>query len=136
VPSNKRPNDCPGFYRASWSAILIMVPFFFSLTASPQLLSRDVVPPGIYSWLVALVPIILGALVLRSFIRFMRALDEFWVKIYLRALAFSFGVSFLAMVCYPILELVNAPQLDSYVFGAFSIFVFCCAAIYCARRYG
>ena len=70
-----------------------------------------------------------------QYVQFMRAMDELWAMIYLRALAFSFGVSVVALLTYPVLELVNAPELDVFVFGAFSLFVFFVAAFYCARRY-
>jgi len=136
MPNAERAHDCPSFYRASWSVFLVMMAFFVSLTVSRQLLSQNVVPPGIYSWLVAIIPIAVGTLVVRSFIQFMRALDDYWMRIYLRAMAFSFGVSFLTLICYPILQLASAPQIDVYVFGAFSLFVFCSAAIYLSRRYG
>lgn len=136
MPNPERAHNCPSFYRASWSTWLVMMAFFVSLTVSRQLLSQNVVPSGIYSWLVAFIPIAVGTLVLRSFIRFMRALDDYWMKIYLHAMAFSFGATFVALICYPILELANAPRIDGYVIGAFSLFVFGTAAIYLARRYG
>lgn len=136
MPNAERAQSCPSFYRASWSTFLVMMAFFVSLTVSRQLLSQDVVPAGIYSWLVAFIPIAIGTLVLLSFIRLMRALDDYWMKIYLHAMAFSFGATFVALICYPVFELANAPQIDVYVFGAFSLFVFGTAAIYLARRYG
>jgi hypothetical protein len=85
--------------------------------------------------MVAIVPVILAVFVLRAYVGYIRALDELWVKIYLRALAFSFGVSVLVLFTYPILELANAPKLDAFGYGAFSMIVFCGAATYCARRY-
>lgn len=123
------------FYRASWATLLLTLAFGGSLTVAREWLSQGVVPPGIYSWLVALVPMVLGAMLLYSYARFINALDELWIKIYLRALAFSFGVSVLGLICYPILEFANAPGLNPFIYGAFCVFVFGGALFYNSRKY-
>ena len=93
------------------------------------------VPPGIYSWLVALIPFSLGALLLRSYATFIDALDELWIKIYLRAMAFSFGVCILGLLVYPILTLANAPALDPLIYGGCCVLVFGGALFFNARKY-
>jgi len=135
MPNTERVDDCPRHYRIAWSVILLQLAWFASVGVSKLWFSQDLVPPGIYSWMVAIVPVTLAAFVLRSYIRYIRALDELWVKIYLRALGFSFGVSVLVLFTYPILELANAPKFDATAYGGFSLFVFFGAAFYCARRY-
>jgi len=123
------------FYRASWATILLTLGFGGSLTVARAWLSQGIVPPGIYPWLVAIAPIVLGALVLRSYVRFINVLDELWIKVYLRASAFSFGVCVLGLLIYPILEFVSAPSLHPFVYGAFCILVFGGASFYDARQY-
>jgi hypothetical protein len=93
------------------------------------------VPPGFYSWLVALAPIAPAVLLLRAYTRFIDALDELWIKVYLRALAFSFGVCVLGLLSYSILEFANAPRLDPFIYGGFCVFIFGGALFYNARKY-
>jgi hypothetical protein len=121
--------------RIAWSGIWLQLAFFASIAASKELLSKGVAPPGIYSWFVAIVPVILAPFVLRSYMLYIGALDDLWIKIYSRAMAFTFGVTVLALFSYPILELANAPKLEAFYYAAFSILVFCGSAIYCYRRY-
>lgn len=135
MPNAERINDCPGHYRMAWPVIILQLVWFASVAISRQWLNQGIVPPGMYSWIVAVVPVILAPFVLRAYVGYFRALDELWVKIYLRALAFCFGVSVLFMFTYPILELAGAPKLDAFGYAAFSLIVFCVAAFYCARRY-
>jgi hypothetical protein len=47
-----------------------------SLAVARAWLGQGIVPPGIYSWFLALVPVALGALLLRAYARFINALDE------------------------------------------------------------
>lgn len=123
------------FYRASWITILLTLAFGGSLAVARLWLGQGIVPPGLYSWLVALAPMVLGTLLLRAYTRFISALDELWIRIYLRALAFSFGVSVLGVMCYSILEFANAPALDPFVYGGFCVLVFGAALFYNARKY-
>jgi hypothetical protein len=128
-------NKCPRTKHTVASISLAIPLWVATMIGSRLLFSRNIVPPGILSWLVAVVPMIFGALVLWSYIRYMRVLDDLWVRIYLRALAFSFGVSVLMLISYPILELAGAPKSNALVHGAFSLFVFFGAASYGAWRY-
>ena len=127
---------CRGrFYRASWATLLLTLGFGGSLAVARQWFSQGIVPPGIYSWLVALAPMALGALLLRAYAGFITALDELWIKIYLRALAFSFGVCVIGLLSYPILQFANAPALDPFIYGGVCVFVFGGALFYNARKY-
>ena len=135
MASAERLSDCPSHYRMAWPVIILQLAWFASVVVSRQWFNQGIVPPGMYSWMVAIVPVILAPFVLRAYVGYFRALDELWVTIYLRALAFSFGVSVLFLFIYPILELAGAPKLDAFAYAAFSVSVFCGAAFYCARRY-
>jgi hypothetical protein len=126
---------CGRFYRASWVTLLLTLGFGGSLAVAREWFGQGIVPPGIYSWLLALAPIALGVLLLRAYAGFINALDELWIKIYLRALAFSFGVCVLGLLSYPILELANAPGMDPFIYGGLCVFVFGGALFYNARKY-
>ena len=130
-----QPKKCGRFYRASWATLLLTFGFGGSLAVAREWFSQGIVPPGPYSWLVALVPIALGALLLWSYARFIDALDELWIKVYLRALAFSFGVCVLGLLGYSMLEFANAPSLNPFIYGGFCILVFGGALFYNARKY-
>lgn len=126
---------CSSFYRVSSSRFILIMAWCGSLIVSRQLFNQGVIPPGILSWLVAALPMIVGVLLVRAFAQFMSTLDELWVKIYLRSLAFSFGVCVLALLCYPILEFANAPKLEPRYYGGFGILVFAGAAFFNARKF-
>ena len=135
MPITKHTTNCRPFYRASWSTLVLTMAWSGSTVLSRELFSQGVIPPGLFTWLVAIFPMILGVLLLHSFVQFMRALDEWWVKIYFRSFAFSFGVCILALFCYPILEFANAPRVEPFIYGGIGILVFAAAAIYNVRKY-
>lgn len=135
MQSARQTQDCGRFYRVSWSTLLWTFVFGGSLIAARELLSGGVVSAGLYAWLVAAVPMVLGVLLLRSYARFIAAMDELWIGIYFRSLAFSFGVSVLGLLSYPMLEYANAPPLDPFVYGGFCILVFGGALVNNARRF-
>ena len=134
MQSSEKTRACSRFYRASWSTILLTLGFGTSLTLAREWFSRGLVPPGIYSWLLAAVPMVLAVSLLRSYVHFISALDELWIRIYLRALAFSFGVSVMGLVSYPILEFANAPRLDPLLYGGFCVLVFGVALFHNAQN--
>jgi hypothetical protein len=135
MSDDARGSNCRRSNSAVTWNILLTPLWVASMVVSGHLLKQDLVPPGLFSWLVAMVPMLFGALLLWSYVQYIRSLDELWVKIYLRALAFSFGVSVVALLSYPTLELANAPRFVPFFFGAFSLFVFFGSAFYFAWRY-
>jgi hypothetical protein len=69
-------------------------------------------PPGALAWVVAVVPTLVGAGAVWSYVRFVRGADELLQRIHLEALAWGFGVGALFMMGYRLLERAGAPDLD------------------------
>jgi ABC-type cobalamin transport system permease subunit len=60
----------------------------------------------------AVAPVLPAALVLLTFVRFFRRVDELEQRMYLEGFAFAFGASGLATFAYGFLEGVGFPHLD------------------------
>jgi hypothetical protein len=60
----------------------------------------------------AVAPVLPAALVLFTFVRFFRRVDELEQRMYLEGFAFAFGASGLATFAYGFLEGVGFPHLD------------------------
>lgn len=65
-----------------------------SFVGATWLLTNETVAAAPLTWLVALFPTFLGLLLLRSYVRFFRLVDELVQKVQLETLAFGFGAGF------------------------------------------
>ncbi|MBM0107541.1 hypothetical protein JM946_22600 [Steroidobacter sp. S1-65] len=75
-----------------------------ALEAYPQL-------PGAFTWLLAIVPIVLSVPALLANIRFIREADEFMQKVQLHGIATGFAAAFVFCMGYHVIEQVGAPNL-------------------------
>ena len=79
--------------------------------AATFLLEMETVTAAPVTWLVALIPTLLGLMLIRSYVRFFRSADELLQKVHLEALAFGFGAGFLFMTGWALLERIGAPTM-------------------------
>ncbi len=63
-------------------------------------------------WLVAIVPIVLAGVALRSYMGFLRNADELIRRIQLEALGIAVAAALVWAIGYPLLEMAGAPELD------------------------
>ena len=96
---------------------------------------RPLVAPGMLTWLIAIVPVVCGVLVIRSYVRFVREADELQRSIQLNALAISFGITIVTMSTYPAMAQVGAPGLEHTEFAALGIFLYLGLATLGTYRY-
>jgi hypothetical protein len=68
--------------------------------------------PGALAWAVAMVPVLVGAFSIRSFLRFLREADEFTRKVQLEGIALGFGAGQLFCMGYYFLEQFGAPRIS------------------------
>ena len=66
---------------------------------------------GPFSWVLALVPLVLVVPVMRAFLRYLREADEFTRKVQLEGIAMGFGAGFAFCMGYYTLEQFGAPPL-------------------------
>jgi hypothetical protein len=83
-----------------------------SFVGATRLLRNETVTAAPLTWLVALVPTLVGLLLIRSYVRFFRSADELMQKVHLEALAFGFGAGFLFMTGYSLFERLGAPAMS------------------------
>lgn len=105
-----------------------------SLLAAAWLLKGDYISVP-FSWLVAIVPSILGVICMFMFLRFLREADEMMRKIELEGLALGFGVGVLFLIGYPLLEQVGLPPISSQKTGAVMLFAWVFGHIVARRRF-
>lgn len=67
---------------------------------------------GVFGWLIAIVPPVIGIGLMVSYSRFLMHADELLRKIHLEALALGFGSGIVVMSGYRLLERMGAPALD------------------------
>ena len=67
---------------------------------------------GPVAWLLALIPIVVGVVTVRAFLRFLREADEFTRKVQLEGIAWGFGAGHLFAVGYFFLERFGAPEMS------------------------
>jgi hypothetical protein len=73
---------------------------------------RELVPAGVLHWLVAALPLLIGAGSLWFWLRYLREADELQRRIELNAVAFGFGVTFVWITSYRALTAAGAPTLE------------------------
>ena len=117
-----------GWWCAAWAGSMFLMWYLIGQ-------DRGLVPQGLLTWLIAVVPVVIGALVIRSYTRFVREADELQRTIQLNALAISFGVMIIAMTTYPALVRIGAPGIDHSEFAAFGIFLYLGLASFGVYRY-
>lgn len=105
-----------------------------SLLAAAWLLKGDYVSAPL-SWLVAIVPTILGIVSMFVYLRFLREADELIRKIELEGLALGFGVGVLFLIGYPLLEQVGLPPISAQKTGAVMLFAWVFGHIFARMRY-
>ncbi len=88
---------------ANWWLFAWCVTFLPAL----YLFKSDRMPPGVVSWLAAIVPIVLAVCGVLAFIRFLRHADELQRQIQMEALALGFGAGFVAGFGLQLLEEVG-----------------------------
>lgn len=66
---------------------------------------------GPVAWMLAMIPIAVGVVTVRAFLRFLREADEFTRKVQLEGIAWGFGAGHLFCVGYFFLERFGAPAI-------------------------
>ncbi len=81
---------------------LWMLGWFICLNVTQALFRfrRGLVPPGVITWLVGALPVVVAAFVIWSWARYVREADELQRRIQLNALALGFGVTFFSLASY------------------------------------
>jgi len=120
TPDHMTPRDRRNVRRNNW----LLVAWVACMGGTAQLFRQGLVPTGAVSWFAAALPAIIGGLVIRSYVRFVREADELNRGIQLRALAVSFGVTIVAIMTYPALQFVGVPDLSPQWFAALGIFLY------------
>ena len=100
-----------------------------------QLIKRDLLPAGPIPWALAMLPSVVGVLVLVAYARFLREADELLRIIQLQSLALGFGGSFFALSGYRIFERLGAPAADIGDFGLVMAIFFTIGTLLGLRRY-
>lgn len=106
-----------------------------SFVAATWLLRFEIVTTPPLTWLVALVPTLVGLLLIRSYVRFFRSADELMQKVHLEGLAFGFGAGFLFMTGYGLLERLGAPAMSISDPVAVIAFAWALGQLLAMRRY-
>lgn len=75
-------------------------------------LTRPWAPSGLAAWAVAMLPTVVGVVMVLAYVRYLRDTDELQRQIQLYALAVGFGATWLAIAGYPLLERAGAPAAD------------------------
>jgi hypothetical protein len=68
-----------------------------------------------FTWMLALIPIVVGVVTVRAFLRFLREADEFTRKVQLEGIAWGFGAGHLFCVGYFFLEMFGAPRMPMII---------------------
>ena len=116
---------------------LWMLGWFICLNATQALLrfGRGLVPPGVITWLVGALPVVVAAFVIWSWARYVREADELHRRIQLNALALGFGVTFFALASYGPLVSAGAPKLEANHYMAPGLCVYVLGLLYGKWQY-
>ena len=111
--------------------------WFFSLIGTQSLFNfrREVVPAGVLHWLVAALPLLIGAGALWFWLRYLREADELQRRIQLNAVAFGFGVTFVWITSYAALIAAGAPVLEQNLHMGPGLGAFILALLYGRWQY-
>lgn len=90
---------------------------------------------GILSYIVAILPTVVGLVGVLSYVKFLRETDELIRKIELEGLAIGFGVGVLCILGYPLLVMVGLPPISIQTAGAVMLFAWVFGQIIARRRY-
>lgn len=93
-----------------WLGLVLLWAICF--VGASWLLKRELVSPGPAAWAVAILPTIAGIVAVLAYVHYLRAADELQRQIQLNGLALGFGVTWLAIAGYPLLERAGAPVAD------------------------
>ena len=128
-PSNSRtPRDRRNL---RWIAIVQFV-WLACLVANGDTFQRHF--PAPIAMLVALLPLAVGAVVIWTYVRFVRQADDLQKAIQLGGLAVGFGVCVVFTLAYPPLEQLGLPPLQPNHFAAVGVLAYMLAtAIYSIR---
>ncbi len=85
--------------------------------------------------LLAWLPLAVGAVLIWSYVRFIRQADDLQKLIQLTALAIGFGVSAVFTLAYPPLERIGLPHLEPNHYTAIGVFAYFFAAAFHSKRY-
>jgi hypothetical protein len=85
--------------------------------------------------LLAWLPLAVGAVVIWSYVRFIRQADDLQKLIQLSALAIGFGVVFVFTLAYPPLERIGLPHLEPNHYTAIGWFTYIFVAAFRSSRY-
>lgn len=83
-----------------------------SFLAATWIFRSDLELAPAVGWLVAIVPIVLAGVALRSYLHFLRNADELIRRIQLEALGIAVAAALVWAIGYPLLEMAGAPELD------------------------
>lgn len=103
------PRDWRNTRRFLWAVAAWGVTFLSVSLA----IKKQILPPGPVTWIAAALPIVAGLLACLAYARYLREADELQRQYQLWALGLGFAAGWLALSCYPILERVGAPAMDS-----------------------
>lgn len=81
------------------------------------------------------VPAVLGAVMLWSWVRFLRGCDEMMRKLHLEALAIGFGITVLAIITASLLDAAGVPPLSVNSILVIAGFAYMSGVAYSTRRY-
>ena len=111
--------------------------WFFSLIGTQSLFRfrRELVPAGVLHWLVAALPLLIGAGALWFWLRYLREADELQRRIQLNAVAFGFGVTFFWITSYSALIAAGAPTLEQNLHMIPGLLAYSLAVLYGKWQY-
>jgi hypothetical protein len=132
-PSETTPRDHHNSHTwAIWQGL-----WLFSLIGTQSLFRfrRELVPAGVLHWLMAALPLLIGAVALWFWLRYLREADELQRRIQLNAVAFGFGVTFFWITSYSALIAAGAPTLEQNLHMAPGVGAFMLALLYGRWQY-
>lgn len=91
---------------------LLTLLWALSFLAATWLFNSDVDLAPAAGWTIAIVPIALAGVALRSYLHFLRNADELIRRIQLEALGIAVAAALVWAIGYPLLEMAGAPELD------------------------
>lgn len=88
-----------------------------------------------FTWLLAIMPSILGVIGFITYLRYLREADEMLQKIELEGLAIGFGVGVIFSLGYLTLEHVGLPEISASTIVVVMLFAWAFGNVLAARRY-